>query len=184
MPVNSKQESRRLVHTRQFLSRGYERDNGLWDIETILTDTKPFEVALIERPVIPAEEPIHGITLILTVDRTLIIQAASLMFSHSPYSVCGNIAKSYQQLVGMRIEPGFLQAAKSLFKGTKGCTHSTEMIGIAASTAFQTLWNQMNTEQDFDTSKELPKFAVGGCHALDVQGSIVRQYARNSHSPG
>lgn len=177
MPVEAG-AARRLVHTRQLLCRGLERDDGLWDIEATLTDTKPHDVALIERRLIPADEPIHGITLTITVDRSLLIQAAEVRFSHSPYRVCSNIEGSYHKLVGMQIGPGFVQSVKQLFRRTAGCTHTTELIAVAASTAYQTLWNQMGTDKSFDASRELPDFAVGGCHALSEEGEIARRYRR------
>ncbi|MEY3991305.1 MAG: hypothetical protein RIS04_68, partial [Pseudomonadota bacterium] len=32
---------RRLSHTRTVVFRGYDREDGLWDIEATLTDVKP-----------------------------------------------------------------------------------------------------------------------------------------------
>lgn len=167
---------RRLVHNRQILCQGFERDDGLWDIEATLTDTKTHDVALLERTLIPAEEPIHKLTLKLVVDRSLLIHAAEVRFSHSPYQVCRHIQDSYGKLAGMHIKPGFIQRVKHLFRGTEGCTHATELIGPAASTAYQTLWNQMGNDGPFDASKELPEFALGGCHALREDGPVVRRF--------
>lgn len=167
---------RRLVHNRQILCQGFERDDGLWEIEATLIDTKTHEVALLERALIRANEPIHQISMTLVVDRALLIHAAKVRFSHSPYQECCHIQNSYAQLAGMHIGPGFIKKVKHLFRGSAGCTHATELIGPAASAAYQTLWNQVGNDGTFDASKELPKFAVGGCHALREDGPVVRRF--------
>lgn len=178
MPAEAGYGGRRLVHTRRVVCQGFERNDGLWDIEVTLVDTKPHDVALLERHLIPADEPIHEITLRLAVDRSLLIHEVEVRFFHSPYQVCPSIVSSYQRLVGMLIGPGFVQATRELFRRTSGCTHATELIGPAASAAYQTLWNQLGGDGPFDPSSELPDFAVGGCHALSEDGVIVKLYSR------
>ena len=37
---------RDLKHTRTIVCQGYEREDGLWDIEARLTDTKPRDIPL------------------------------------------------------------------------------------------------------------------------------------------
>lgn len=170
---------RSLVHTRKVVCQGYVRDDGLWDIEATLVDTKPFEIGLIERRLIHPEEPIHGLMLRVAVDRKLLIHEAQASFTHSPYKICSSITQAYQQLVGMRIESGFIQAGRKLFRGVGGCTHVTELLGPLSTVAYQTLWNCLEGDgEGFDTLNTLPEFAVNGCHALREDGPIVQTYLR------
>ena len=60
---------RKLIHTRAIEVKGYEREDGLWDIEAELTDTKTYahnrRHGGRERA---AGEPVHHMWLRLTID--------------------------------------------------------------------------------------------------------------------
>ena len=60
MPL-SNPVGRKPMHTRTVQCRGYLRDDGLWDIEGHLVDTKPYDIPSEDRGgTIPAGEPLHG----------------------------------------------------------------------------------------------------------------------------
>ena len=40
---------RKLSHTRQVMLHGYQREDGLWDIEAHMRDTKPFAFEVPEK---------------------------------------------------------------------------------------------------------------------------------------
>ena len=42
MPLENSNKSRRLMHTRSIECQGFLRDDGLWEVEAWLRDTKPF----------------------------------------------------------------------------------------------------------------------------------------------
>ena len=63
------------MHLRRVVCTGYERDDGLWDIEGRLIDTKPFPLELPEHTA-AADEPIHEMTVCLTIG--LLRQACDL----------------------------------------------------------------------------------------------------------
>ena len=42
MPLETSNKSRRLMHTRSVECDGFLRDDGLWEVEAWLRDTKPF----------------------------------------------------------------------------------------------------------------------------------------------
>ena len=42
MPLENSSKSRRLMHTRFVECEGFLRDDGLWEVEAWLRDTKPF----------------------------------------------------------------------------------------------------------------------------------------------
>lgn len=161
---------RRQVHLRRITCTGFLRDDGLWDIEGRLTDTKPEAVSLPEREV-PADEPIHDMLVCLTIDSEFVIRDAWARTRSSPYRVCGEIGASYEQLVGERIEPGFTQKVKRLFRGVLGCTHLTELLPPMATTAFQVLWTERAKARNSAATGTSP---LGGCHALRLDGEVVR----------
>jgi len=75
-------------HLRQVVYNGYRREDGLWDIEAHLCDTKhvPFEV--------PGEiswaphEPIHDMEIRLTVDQQLVIREIAVAMLNSNSRKC------------------------------------------------------------------------------------------------
>ena len=68
--------SRKLIHTRDIHCNGYERDDGLWDIEGQITDTKSYSFDNQEQGRVGAGTPVHNMLVRLTVDDDLIIQKA------------------------------------------------------------------------------------------------------------
>jgi len=165
---------RRPVHLRRIVCAGYERDDGLWDVEGTLIDTKPFALELPEHAV-AAGEPIHEMTVRLTIDRQRMIRDAMARTVHGPYRVCGDIAASYRQLIGLRIEPGFTQRVKRLFRGTLGCSHMTELLPPMATTAFQILWAQPQGFGAPDRAGASTRSSpLGACHALRLDGEVVK----------
>lgn len=166
---------RKPLHLRRISCEGFQRDDGLIDLEGLLIDTKPVPLPLVTRTV-PPGEAIHQMRVRLTIDRELNILDAQVFSEHTPYPDCTEVEANYRQLVGMRIGPGFTRDAKRLFRGTQGCSHMTELLAPLASTAFQVIW----ANNDFDsvdaqgsTQRTSP---LGGCHALSLEGRIVRTY--------
>lgn len=174
---------RRLVHQRQVICRGYERDDGLWDIEGELIDTKPFELSLPERGLIEAGEPIHRMTLRLAVDLRLVIHEAEACMYSTPYRVCPGITSAYTQLAGMQIGPGFVLSARKRLRRVSGCTHLTELIGHVATVAYQTLWDRMDNPDGGNEENKPAEYAFDGCHALDRSGELVRRLFPEFYRP-
>jgi hypothetical protein len=86
------------------------------------------------------------------------------------------VEAGYRKLIGLRIEPGFNNTVKRLFRGTLGCTHVTELLPPMASTAFQVLWANERFEGAEQESSARRTSPLGGCHALRLDGNVVRTY--------
>jgi hypothetical protein len=138
MPL-SQPEERELLHSRAIEIRGYQRADGLYDIEAQLTDTKSYGAANRDRGYIEAGEPIHGMWLRLTVDEERCIVACEAASDYTPYDVCPAAAPNFSRLAGLRIKPGFLKEAAKRVGGTVGCTHLRELLQQMATTAYQTI---------------------------------------------
>lgn len=163
---------RRTVHLRRITCEGFERDDGLFDIVGTLIDTKPTPLEMREKTV-QAGEPIHHMTVCITVDSDRLIHNVVAHTVEGPHAVCGAITDRYRQLIGQRIQPGFTLTVKRLFRGQLGCTHMTELLPPMATTAFQMLWRGADdvTDADQPGRRNSP---LGGCHALKLDGEIVR----------
>ncbi|MEY4651780.1 MAG: hypothetical protein RI884_361 [Pseudomonadota bacterium] len=174
---------RRLRHTRQVEMKGYEREDGLWDIEGQLSDVRTYELSAIRaRGARPREagDPIHLMTLRLTVNDQFVIVGVEVVSHQVPYEECGQIGPAYGQLVGMKIEAGFNQAVKARFRGALGCTHLTELLGPLATATFQTIRPALDLRREgrgeppADDGPRPP--LLDSCHGLrrGGQAAIVR----------
>jgi hypothetical protein len=131
---------RALLHTREVQCLGYEREDGFWEVEGRLSDVRTHDLDDSRgNAARKAGEPIHLMSLRITLDDSFTIIGAEAVSHQTPYEDCAQINAAYEQLEGLRIEAGFTQAVKARFRGTKGCTHLTELLGPMATTAFQAI---------------------------------------------
>ena len=138
MPLSAP-AAREKQHTRAIRIDGYRRADGLYDIEAHLTDVKTFGQTNFDRGFIPAGEPVHDLSLRLTVDQSMTIVGSEAASDLTPYRMCPGAAPNFTRLVGMRIRAGFLREANHAVGGPVGCTHLRELLQQMATTAFQTI---------------------------------------------
>ena len=166
---------RKLMHHRRVDCRGYRRDDGLWDIEGHLVDTKPFDLPNPDRGgTIHAGEALHEMWLRLTVDTDLLVHAVEAKTDYGPYSICGDITDNFRALVGLRIASGWTQKTRELLGGVKGCTHLVELLGPVTTTAFQSVYAE-RAKRDSARPKNSKPGLVDTCHAYAADGPIVRE---------
>lgn len=168
------QPARRLSHHRRIDLKGYCRDDGLYDIEAELIDTKGIPLTTPDRPVIPSGEELHRMFLRVTVDTTFVIREVDARMEQTPYHHCPEIAQAYQQLVGVSIGAGWSRAVKNLFGGEKGCTHLRELLGPIATVAFQTIVDEECRSKDYQESADVFRSMIGSCHGLKADGDTVK----------
>ena len=172
MPL-SESEARKLLHSRDIVLRGYEREDGLFDIEAHLTDAKSYGFDLEDRGRIDPGEPLHGMWMRMTVDVDLRIVRCEAVSDHAPYSICPAAAPNFARLAGLVIKPGFLKAAAARVGGTQGCTHLRELLQQMATTAYQTLYPVRARKQ---ARKPVQRPAlIDSCLAYASGGPIVRR---------
>ncbi len=176
--------SRSLKHTRRVICEGYKRDDGLWDIEAHLIDTKTFSMNFRDREngVIPAGEPLHGMAIRITVDMELNILDAASSMDYTPFNCCKMIAPAYRKLIGLQIASGFTRKTREMFSGTQGCTHLLELLGPLATTAFQATHQEREAQQNFWQDKDTPPPMLDTCHTMASDGPIVREYWPHFHA--
>jgi len=175
------------MQTRRIVCEGYTRDDGLYEIETAMVDFKPFAVAVGDRERIEAGEPFHEMRLRLVIDSNLDIREAFAETVRAPYAGCGDAAAAYQALKGLNLARGFMKAVRERFGGIAGCTHLTELLAPAATTALQTVWH-VRDQLELPRSQRSPKLPSEGeppevdrCHALRADGDAVRRHYPQFH---
>ena len=173
MPL-SKPAPRKHFHSRDIRCRGYRRDDGLWDIEGSMIDTKTYSFDNQDRQGVAAGEPVHHMLIRLTIDDDLVIQAAEAATEAGPYSICGDITPTFEKLKGFTIGPGWRREVTRLVSGTAGCTHLRDMLsGPLAVTAMQTVLPARQRRHASDD--EAPPPIIDSCHAYAADGPIVER---------
>ena len=170
---------RRLMHRRSVECIGYLRDDGLWEVEARLVDTKPFAQRDRYRGLLQPGEPVHDIALRLAVDdRMTIIEAESTMRA-TPYPTCIEVEPILQRLVGERIGKGWRELVRQKIGRLETCTHLAELLGPAVTALFQTMSYGKTPEHhdSLDSQRNAGErpFFIGGCHSWRTDGPIVAE---------
>ena len=152
---------------------GWQRDDGLWQIEVSLRDTKGAALRSPTGRYVAAGEAIHHMVITLVVDGALKIQSATAQSLAAPASTCHEVEASYAALAGLTIGPGMNRAVRERLGGVKGCTHLTEMLPIAATVAIQTVRGARLTDGGGLDSKVAARMA-DECHTWRRDGPLVR----------
>lgn len=173
MPL-SRPRPRQHIHTRAIDCKGYQRDDGLWDIEAHLMDTKTYSFDNEDRGGIAAGEPIHEMFVRLTLTDDLEVTAAEASTEAGPFGICGDVAGVFSGLVGQRIGPGWRKAVIGVMGRTRGCTHLTDLVlGPMAVTAFQTVRPARKNRET--GGKDGKPGTLDTCHALASDSPVVKR---------
>lgn len=167
---------RRHQHTREIRFLGFERDDGLFDIEGRITDTKTYSFHNRERGTIEAGEPIHDMTVRLTVDIDRLVRKVEVAFDGAPHEYCKGIADAYHALEGLTVGAGWYQKVRERVGGTGGCTHVTELMGPIATAVMQTLYPALNRRREASPEAgRKPPIQLDGCHAHARASPVVKE---------
>jgi hypothetical protein len=170
---------RRHLHTRSITCEGYARDDGLWDIEARIVDTKTYRVEEPFRGVRTPGMPVHDMQVRLTLDRDMVVRDIEVATNDAPYDACPTVAPNYKALVGAKVGAGWRRAVTEAVGRTKGCTHITELLMPAATVAFQTMgsWPKAGDTASPAVSEHSGKkpYFVDGCKAWASDGEVVKK---------
>lgn len=172
---------RRHAHTRAIDYKGFEREDGLWDIEAHMTDVKTYSFKNNWRGEVPIGEPLHEMMLRVTIDDHFVIQDVVASTEHSPFEMCPEITPVYKSLVGIKMGLGWRKAIRMKVGGVQGCTHLTELLFPMATVAMQTIWPLMRhrknqADSDVGESKQRP-VVLNTCHAWSTDSEVVKENA-------
>ena len=166
------------MHTRSVECNGYLRDDGLWEVEARLVDTKPYtQPADRYRGELKPGDPVHDIRLRLAVDEAMTIHEAQATMQATPYPTCIEVEPVLTRLVGENIGKGWREVVRRRIGRAEGCTHLSELLGPAVTTLFQTISSGRDPEGrdtlENQQSSGKPPFFIGGCHSWRTDGPIV-----------
>jgi hypothetical protein len=170
---------RRLMHRRSIECTGYLRDDGLWEVEARLLDSKPFVQHDHFRGQLQPGDPVHDIGVRLAVDDSLTIREAEATMRATPFPTCIEVEQILQCLVGERIGRGWRELVRRKIGRLDTCTHLSELLGPAVTTLYQTMSNGKTPDgrsslEDRRGAPERP-FFLGGCHSWRTDGPVVAE---------
>ena len=160
---------RELQHTREVTFRGYKRKDGLWDIEADIRDTKTQVFVIQNERTWQAGEPIHDMTIRLTLDDEMVVKDIDVFMKGVPHHECPKAQAPMHLMIGSSIGSGWRKAIDKNLGGIKGCTHLRELLYSMATAAFQTIPASFSMPTD-----GRPPMHLGKCLAWDFNGEAVK----------
>jgi len=175
--------ARRPIHTRRIAFEGFLRDDGLWDIDCELVDTKAEPIRMHERGMLPAGEPVHALRVRLTVDDDLKIHDVQTGVRAVPFDEChAAAADPMRKLVGLTMGPGWRKAIEGAIGGVGGCTHLRELVFNAATAAFQMIPGYKAQLEGTPLAEAgTPPFYMNKCMTWSFEGPVVQRLAPQFH---
>ncbi|MEI7431233.1 MAG: DUF2889 domain-containing protein [Betaproteobacteria bacterium] len=172
MPLPPSSAKRQRLHRRRVKFDGFKREDGLWEIEAQLVDSKDHLYQLSTGLRQPGEA-VHDMSVRITIDSSMTILEVVTCTDAAPYmGACDTILPDYSKIVGLNLFHGFLKAVKELFGHTRGCAHVTELLMFLPTVALQTFASEV---LDNDEGEHQP-FQLDRCHALVLHSETVRRY--------
>jgi len=177
--------ARQHLHTRSIDMRGYQRDDGMFDIEAHLEDTKTYAFGNFDRGQVEPGEPLHGMWLRLTVDEAMVIRDVEAVSDFTPYTVCPQATPNFRALIGASIGVGFNRVVKERVGGVLGCTHLREVLAQMATVAYQTIgpvkWRRAEQARAAaiaagETPPPRRSIQIGSCLAYAPDSPVVKRH--------
>ncbi|MFN9209523.1 MAG: DUF2889 domain-containing protein [Betaproteobacteria bacterium] len=181
---------RRHVHTRSIRVDAYARDDGLWDLEALLVDTKSRDFPL-AAGLRRAGDPVHEMRLRITIDTHLTIVDAAADSPWVPYpGYCDPIGPDYRKLIGLNLSQDFRRHVRERLGGVRGCTHLTELATVLPTVAIQGFAGEVFKTRDQSQGgdaggpavQEKKPFQLDLCHALRTDGPAVARFYPRWHN--
>jgi len=182
MPLPPAAPQRQLKHHRQIDVQVFSRQDGLWEVDATLLDTKTRDAQMADG-IRPAGQPVHDMLLRLVVNTRLDILEAGSDTRWMPYpGICGEHGDAYQQLVGLNLLQNFRQRLRERLGGVKGCTHITELALVLPTAVVQGFAGEVIDTRGTDEGASQP-FQIDRCHALRSSGQAVRVHYPRWYRP-
>ena len=172
MPLPDSAE-RTLYHNRVVNCQGFHRQDGLWDIEAHLIDTKTHWFPNHEKNGVDPGEAIHQMSLRLTLDLDFNIRGIAIAMDETPFGICRQVEKNMSKLEGMAIGPGWLKLAREKIGRTESCTHIMELLTPIATTAYQTMHMALEEKANQLPERNKPPI-IDQCHSLASHREVVK----------
>ena len=174
MSLSTTAVARKPLHKRAITVEVFEREDGLWDIDAQLIDTKAYSFPLFNGGEHLAGQPVHQMLLRITINETYDIVDSVLVYDAAPYPICSSIADAYKKLIGLNLLRKFRHEVRARLAGRHGCTHITELTNVLPTVALQGIGTRMSKRNKTPEAEAKRPFSIDGCHALRADGDVVR----------
>jgi hypothetical protein len=179
---------RQSLHRRVIETEGFLREDGLFDIEARLIDTKGRAYRDTLGRERRAGDRLHDICVRLTLSTDMVVQDIEVAMPTTPFSLCSGVMPNFRCLIGARIGGGWRQTVRERVSNTDGCTHVREMLSVMATVAFQTMASlslrQIGLKGAAPSQPTGRPHFIDGCHAWDsglgVVAHLYPQFSRKS----
>ncbi len=169
MPLPAAQP-RTPMHTRRVEYRGFLREDGLWDIEGELHDSKPHAFEIEGEGEWAPGQPVHHMQVRLTIDDAMVVRDVAVSMDAHPHRPCPEAMPPMQALIGEILGRGWRRTIERHLGGTVGCTHLRELLFNLATVAFQTRSSSFAPPPD-----GRPPMHLGQCRAWAFDGPVVEK---------
>ncbi len=169
--------NREKKHHRKIDCIGYFREDGLWDIEAHLIDTRTYDCGydqMHRNGLIRAGEAVHDMWVRLTIDLDFVIHEATASSDQTPFAICPQAAQEMRSLVGIQIGSGWMKQVRERIGSRHSCTHLMDLLGPISATAYQTLHAALEERESKRPARDKPKI-LDACVALSTDGEVVRK---------
>jgi hypothetical protein len=176
--------SRSLLHSRTIFSEGYVREDGLFDIESIIKDTKSYDIPRTDGTCLKKGAPLHEMHIVLTINIEMKILDVSAKTISAPYKICSNANFKIKSLIGATIGPGWKNKINKLIGNIEGCTHVRELLVSMATVSFQTVFGEKSKrtrdainkgEKDPYPSDISRPSLLNTCYAFDEKSEVTKK---------
>jgi hypothetical protein len=182
---------RRNLHIRAVTMQGFRRDDGLWDIEGEMRDSKTSAWPSWEGGEQPPEVPVHHMRVRITLDDNYIVQSVAAALPTVPFPECKQGIPPLQGLVGASIARGWRKALEATLGATKGCTHLRELLMQLGTVAYQTVggegrreeWEALPEPRIRPPAATSPKPHWDKCIGWRLDGEVIRRLAPDFFQP-
>jgi hypothetical protein len=174
--------TRTELHTRRIEMRGYERSDGLFEIEGRVNDRKPVDVTVRGGHTVAANQSIHDMGVRLVFDRDMVVREVHTFTDASPYAVCPEGGRALQAMKGVKLSSGWSRAVRERLAGAASCTHLKELLIPMATAAFQSMIKvRAQRPEPLDANGRPLK--IDSCYAYSAESELVQRLWPQFHRP-
>jgi DUF2889 family protein len=168
--------TRKELHYRRIDMRGYERSDGLFEVEGRVVDRKTEDMSgwLGGRDV-PAHEPVHDMGVRIVFDREMTVHEIHPFTNAAPYSICPGGGEALQSLVGLRMTSGWAKRVREKLSGARACTHLMELLMPLATVAFQSM-SSVRRKQEVPVDITGRPLKIDSCYAYGAGRELVKNH--------
>ena len=168
--------TREELHFRRIDMRAWRRSDGLFEVESRLTDQKPADFL---RPrtdkFVAAGQPLHDMGIRLVFDGDLTVTSVSTFTDAAPVEDCWDGGRALQAMVGVKMSSGWSKEVRDRLSGARSCTHLRELLMPMATTAYQAIAGlRLNRPELLDATGRPKK--IDSCYAYGEERELVLSF--------